>query len=108
MYLPDARRLFVANGAGGGVEAFADGKASAVARSTDLDDADNLRFDPVSGHLYVGYAHAMAVLDLRTHRRPHGVVRTSAIDALRRGASGGWVVVAKCGPTRSSRFEQPA
>jgi DNA-binding beta-propeller fold protein YncE len=66
VYLPDARRLFVANGAGGGVEAFADGKAPAVARAGDLDDVDNLRFDPGSGHLFVGYAHALAVLDPRT------------------------------------------
>lgn len=66
VYLPGARRLFVANGGGGGVEAFADGKMPAVARSTDLDDADNLRFDPVSGHLYVSYGHALAVLDPRT------------------------------------------
>ncbi len=67
-YLPDARRLFVANGNGGGVEAFADGKAPAVASAGGLDDADNLRFDAAANLLYVGYAHALAVLDPNTLR----------------------------------------
>jgi hypothetical protein len=43
VYLPESRRLFVANGAGGGVQAFADGKAPAIASAEGLDDADNLR-----------------------------------------------------------------
>lgn len=55
VYQADVHRLFVANGRGGNVQAFADGKAPAVASVADLDDADNLRFDPVENQLYVGY-----------------------------------------------------
>jgi hypothetical protein len=50
------------------VQAFADGKAPAVASAADLDDADNLRFDPAENQLYVGYAHAIAVVDAKTLR----------------------------------------
>jgi 6-phosphogluconolactonase (cycloisomerase 2 family) len=67
-YLPDARRLFVANGSGGGVQAFADGKPPAIASAADLDDADNLRFDPTKKLLYAGYGKALAVIDPDTLR----------------------------------------
>ena len=67
-YLSQSRRLFVANGAGGGVQAFADGKASVVASADGLDDADNLRLRPTEGELFVGYAHALAVVDANTLR----------------------------------------
>ena len=67
-YLPESRRLFVANGAGGGVQAFADGKAPAVASADGLDDADNLRIRPAENRLFVGYAHALAVVDANTLR----------------------------------------
>lgn len=64
----DAHRLFVANGKGGSVQAFADGRAPAVAGAAGLDDADNLRFDPAENRLYVGYAQAIAVVDATTPR----------------------------------------
>lgn len=67
-YMPASRRLFVANGGGGGVQAFADGKGSVVASADALDDADNLRLRSAAGELYVGYAHALAVLDADTLR----------------------------------------
>lgn len=66
VYSPESRRLFVANGAGGGVQAFADGKAPAVASADGLDDADNLRIRSSESQLFVGYAHALAVLDTNT------------------------------------------
>ena len=62
LYLPDLRRLLVANGSGGGVVAIEDGKPTATS-SIELADADNLRFDPAEGLVYAGYAHALAVLD---------------------------------------------
>jgi hypothetical protein len=62
----DAGRLFVANGARGNVQVFADAKAPSVASAAELADADNLRVDAAAGHLYVGYGHALAILDLRT------------------------------------------
>ena len=68
VYQADAHRLFVANGRGGNVQAFADGQAPAIASAADLDDADNLRFDPAEDQLYVGYAHALAVVDAKTMR----------------------------------------
>lgn len=68
VYSPESRRLLVANGAGGGVQAFADGKPPAVASAGSLDDADNLRIQPAANQLFVGYAHALAVVDANTLR----------------------------------------
>ena len=68
VYLSQSRRLFVASGAGGGVQAFADGKAPVVASADGLDDADNLRIRSTEGQLFVGYAHALAVVDANTLR----------------------------------------
>jgi DNA-binding beta-propeller fold protein YncE len=60
------QRLYVANGAGGGVQAFAGGQPPVTTGNADLDDADNLRIDATSGQLWVGYDHAVAMLDART------------------------------------------
>lgn len=68
VYMPESRRLFVANGAGGSVQAFADGQAPAAASADALDDADNLRIRASENHLFVGYAHALAVVDTNTLR----------------------------------------
>jgi hypothetical protein len=72
LYLARLRRLLVANSAGGGVEAFADGKSPVTASQPSLDDADNLRLDPINGHVYVGAGKALVALDpdsLRILRR---------------------------------------
>ena len=63
VYAAAAHRLFIASGASGDVRAFGDGKLPAVATAKGLDDADNLRFDVTTGRLYVGYGHALAILD---------------------------------------------
>ena len=63
VYLHESRRLLVANGAGGGVTAFVDGKPPPVASAGELDDADNLRFDETEGWLYAGYGHALAIVN---------------------------------------------
>ena len=68
LYLTRSKRLLVANGSGGGVQAFADGRAPAAAKQTSLDDADNLRVDPTSGEVVVGFGKALAVLDPDTLR----------------------------------------
>ena len=68
VYLPESRRLLVANGSGGGVTAFVDGKPLPVGSASELDDADNLRFDAAEASLYAGYGHALAVLDPATMR----------------------------------------
>jgi hypothetical protein len=63
LYLDRTRRLVVANGSGAGVQSFTGGKATAVAGQASLDDADNLRLDPSSGQVYVGFGKALAALD---------------------------------------------
>ncbi len=68
MYWPASRRLFVANGSGGGIQAFEDGRARPISSAPDLDDADNLRADPVAGLLHVGYGKALATIDPNTLR----------------------------------------
>jgi DNA-binding beta-propeller fold protein YncE len=66
LYLPSAKRVVVANGSGGGVRAFADGKTPAVAAQQALDDADNLRWDATAATVYVGFSSALAELDAGT------------------------------------------
>ena len=69
-YLAHERRLLVANGKGGSVDAF-DGDRR-TAHIVDLEDADNLRVDPATGQVYVGYSNGLAALDpttLQTVRR---------------------------------------
>jgi DNA-binding beta-propeller fold protein YncE len=63
-YLPDARRIVVANG-GDGTVAFIDGQTLNQAAKAKLSgDADNVRYDQRNGRVYVGYAGgALAVLD---------------------------------------------
>ena len=63
LYLDRSHRVVVANGSGGGVQAFPDGGRSAIASQPLLDDADNVRLDPSTGQVYVGFAKALAALD---------------------------------------------
>lgn len=62
-YRPVGRRVFVANGSGGGVRVFDDRKEVPSAGAGALDDADNFRFDAPAKTLYVGYGCALAALD---------------------------------------------
>ena len=64
-YLPARHRIVVASGGSGRVEAY-ESAPSAVASVANLDDADKLRFDARLNHLFVGYGHALAVLDPQT------------------------------------------
>ena len=61
-YVRSANRLLVAN-AGGGVDLFEASSLRRLSRIEGLDDADNVRLDPASGEVYVGYGHALAALD---------------------------------------------
>jgi len=63
LYLDRSHRVVVANGSGGGVLAFPDGKGPAIAAQPTLDDPDNLRLDPSTGEVYVGFGKALAALD---------------------------------------------
>ncbi len=54
-YISSTNRVFVANGKDGSVRAF-DAASWKLLNSTSYgDDADNLRLDPSSGHIWVGY-----------------------------------------------------
>ena len=67
-YWPESRRLFVANGSGGGVRAFPDGKEPAMRDAADVEDADSLRVDRKAKLLYAGYGRALAAIDPDTMR----------------------------------------
>jgi hypothetical protein len=54
-YIPSANRLFVANAKDGAVQAFDAGSWKMLKSISYGDDADNLRYDPSSGHIWVGY-----------------------------------------------------
>src|SRR5438045_7015903 len=64
LYLPEANRMYVANGDDGTVRIF-DGSSYEPIRSIKLgDDADNVRFDAGTKHVYVGYGSgALAVMN---------------------------------------------
>jgi len=68
LYLRHLDHVLVANGAGGGVQAFANGKSPAIGNQPSLDDADNLRLDPVNGNVYVGAGKRLVALDPETLR----------------------------------------
>ena len=62
-YLPSVHRIVVAM-RGGGVDAFDDRDYHLVTTMSDMNDADNLRYDAAGGKLYVGYGEgALAVID---------------------------------------------
>jgi DNA-binding beta-propeller fold protein YncE len=65
-YVPDAKRLFVANGESGRVDVFAGNALAPVGHVDALADADNVRYESASGRLYVGYGSALAVLEAPT------------------------------------------
>src|SRR3979411_874499 len=54
-YIPSANRLFVANAKDGSVRAFDAGSWKMLKSISYGDDADNLRHDPSSDHIWVGY-----------------------------------------------------
>jgi DNA-binding beta-propeller fold protein YncE len=64
LYLPDVNRLYVANEDDGTLRLF-DGSSYEAIKTVELgDDADNVRFDAATKHVYVGYGSgALAVLN---------------------------------------------
>src|ERR1700730_3295046 len=54
-YIPSANRIFVANAKDGSVRAFDAGSWKMLKSISYGDDADNLRQDPSSGNVWVGY-----------------------------------------------------
>lgn len=54
-YLPEANRLFVANGEGSRLDIVNGGSLTVVKQIDALDDADNVRLDAATGSIVVGY-----------------------------------------------------
>jgi hypothetical protein len=65
-YVPEAKRLFVANGRSGRVDIFEGASLADAGHVDGLEDADNVRYEPNSGHVYVGYGNALATIDAAT------------------------------------------
>ncbi len=66
VFLPDLHQLAVANG-GDGTCVLLDGISLARLRTITLgDDADNVRYDPATRRLYVGYGAALGIIDTAT------------------------------------------
>lgn len=68
VYLGAMRRLVVASGGSGRVDAYDKISPATAASVAGLDDADNLRFDAAAGQVLVGYGHGLAFLDAQTLR----------------------------------------
>jgi len=65
-YVPEAKRLFVANGRSGRVDIFEGASLADAGHVDGLEDADNVRYERNSGHVYVGYGSALATIDAAT------------------------------------------
>jgi len=78
LYLTEPNQIAVANGDDGTVKPF-DGVSFELMRTVvSLDDADNVRFDPKTKLIYVGYAEgALAVIDSTT-MKPTGSIKLAA------------------------------
>jgi DNA-binding beta-propeller fold protein YncE len=65
-YAPDLDRVYVGNGVDGECRVF-DGKTYQLLHTLKMPDADNVRFDPATGLVYVGHAeHALTAFDATT------------------------------------------
>jgi len=62
-YLAGPRRLVVASGSSGRVDAYDAIGSASVASVLHVDDADNLRFDAGANQLFLGYGRALTQLD---------------------------------------------
>jgi DNA-binding beta-propeller fold protein YncE len=66
-YVPDLDRIYVGNGVGGECNVF-DGQDYKLLRSIKLSDADNVRYQPRTGRIYVGHGEkALSVIDASTY-----------------------------------------
>ena len=69
-YVPSADALFVANGGDGTVRVFKGGEFALTGRLTLGADADNVRVDPETSHVIVGYGSgALAAIDPTTRTK---------------------------------------
>jgi len=69
-YIPSLKRLFVANGDNGACMFFDAGNYALVGSIDLKDDADNIRYDPTTNLLYVGYGSgAIAIIDANSMKQ---------------------------------------
>ncbi len=75
LYIPELKRIFVANGGDGSCNIF-DGTSFAMVDSLKFSsDADNVRYDRANRHVYVGYGNgALGVIDA-SNWKPIGNIR---------------------------------
>jgi DNA-binding beta-propeller fold protein YncE len=72
-YVPDLDRIFVGDGISGECNVF-DGTSYKLLNSIKLPDADNVRFDPRSGLIYVEHAEqTLSAFDPKTYKRKAGI-----------------------------------
>ena len=74
LLLADLKRVYVAGGGDGTVRAFATASHEPVAQLDGIEDADNARFDPAAGLIYVGFGDgALGVIDPGANRLLHRI-----------------------------------
>jgi DNA-binding beta-propeller fold protein YncE len=82
-YAPAPHAIYVANGRGGALTIFSSDSYNRVASIPFSDDADNVRYDPRTNRLYVGFgAGALGVLDATFGRKVGAVVLSGHPEAF--------------------------
>jgi DNA-binding beta-propeller fold protein YncE len=77
-YVPSADTLFVANGSDGSLRMFQGEQYRPIAPIHLGDDADNVRFDPETNHVYVSYGEgALGIIDVASRRKIDDVALTA-------------------------------
>ncbi len=77
VYIPESNKIFVTNGGDGTCRIFDGGSFRLVDTVRFSDDADNIRYDSRTKHIYVGYGNgALGIIDARSGRH-FGDVRLS-------------------------------
>lgn len=70
LFIPESRQIVVTNGQSGTVEMFNSVSLALEKRVASFDDADNIRYDPATNSLYVGYGNgALGILDAANGQR---------------------------------------
>jgi hypothetical protein len=70
LFIPEFRKIFVTNGQTGAVQIFNGDSFSLDNRVKFADDADNIRYDPATKYIYVGYGKgALGIIDAASGQR---------------------------------------
>src|SRR5574337_367834 len=94
LFIPESRKIYVTNGQSGTVEMFNGVSLDLEKRITPFDDADNIRYDPVTRSLYVGYGNgALGILDAASGQRLADITLAGHPESLQLERSGPKVFV---------------